>query len=59
MGMIRIIEKPGSGPFNAVLWIRMDPHSFGCLGYPYWEGGSGSRSTENNQNLQINLLSCL
>ncbi len=36
------------------IWIRIhqDPHSFGCL-------GSGSRSMEIYQNLQINLVFCL
>jgi hypothetical protein len=32
-----------------VLWIRMDPHPFGCPN-PHWEIGFGSRSMEIYQN---------
>jgi hypothetical protein len=49
--------------FPPVLWIRirilLDPHSFDCLGSdPYWECRSGSRSSETDQHLQINLVFC-
>ncbi len=44
------------------LWIRspMDPLQLVDLDPdPYWQSGPGSSSWESDQNLQINLVSCL
>jgi hypothetical protein len=42
-----------------VLWIRIPINLADLDPDPYWVCGSGSRSMEIDQNLQINLISCL